>query len=146
MFIHHSRFSVAWLVYSQPPNTLYNRTVSLPQLDYTHFSIEKDFRRSFCKNHYDAVLCSCESSRDDGPQIIIQWIRSVRCSQIPLMILADNVDESSLAEALYIGADDVQQSAIFPSILNARVAGLCARSKAHQSHGLSETGKHKPDT
>ncbi|MFK7890467.1 MAG: hypothetical protein AB8B63_06600 [Granulosicoccus sp.] len=134
MNIRHRRFNVAWLDYSQPPKPPLYDAVSLPQLDCTQFSVERLFRNSFCKNHYDAILCSCESSLDEGPKMIVRWIRSVRCSQIPVLILADNVDELTVAEALYIGADDIQESTVFPAILNARVAGLCARAEKHRQN------------
>lgn len=93
----------------------------------TRYTTETDFRLSFCKNHFDAVLVACDDCSEPQTRAMVAWIRSVRCSNIPLMVLCENYDEGATADTLYAGADDVQTLPIIPNVLRARLTALCSR-------------------
>jgi DNA-binding response OmpR family regulator len=125
---------VAWIELDRAQDTLQvNHQHYFPALNCRSFSVEDEFRASFCKDRYDAVLCVCDCFSENEARAIIGWIRSVRCSKIPVLILTDNNDEYSVAQALYAGADDVQHLPVLPAILCARLKALCSRAAIAQT-------------
>lgn len=96
----------------------------------TSFDCDKDFRTSFSTDAFDAVLCLCQHSDQPDTLAIVEWIRYIQCSSIPIVVLSNNDDESAVAETLYAGADDVQTLPVIPNILNARIISLCSRANS----------------
>jgi len=123
---------------------LLTTALEMELLSSVAYTSGRDFCRAVSLNDCDLVLIDWVLPDISGIEIV-RWIREVKNSNVPVMVVSNRSLESDVVAAFNVGADDYMIKPIRPAELMARAKSLSRRHSRSQLTSDFQIGVYRVD-